>query len=509
MECNLKKQSVCVRENRLNQAVKVDFENEFILPDYCPPIKKVLNCKIEPEVSSKSITSESIGIDGIASVRILYVDEYDELYTFDNAFAFNKSVSVSCTAEKYIIKLSIADIKSICEVKAPRKIIVKGDFDTNISFTELLQKEFVCADQAEGLEALGDRCLMEESVLLAEKNVIIDEEIELSDSHPKIARIINYYGKINPEESKIMSGKIMLRGTLTVHTSYLAAETGEAVHIEQKIPYSQVCDMDGLDDGYTAKTSERLIFLEVKCRTNGYDDGRTLTVNAKLCINTEAVKTVECSAMVDAYSTLSDIKIEEGVFEKIKYFETVNSVFSAKKGLEFSEGSIGSVIDICPLAKITGLRCNNSTLSVFGIAYIRLILCTLEGIYEFYEKAIDFEYKCDLKNSYSVYSIEAIADIIKCNYIITSDSGLDIICELAVKAEICEKEVLTLIGNIETLKNEDIVHECSVNLCYYSSTVKIWNIAKEHKCSLSDIYDINGIDRGVKEAEGMLLIPVK
>ena len=48
---------------------------DFVLPDYLPDIAAVLKCTMKPVVQSKQLSGDRLIADGVANIRVLYLDE--------------------------------------------------------------------------------------------------------------------------------------------------------------------------------------------------------------------------------------------------------------------------------------------------------------------------------------------------------------------------------------------------------------------------------------------------
>lgn len=48
---------------------------DFVLPDYLPDIAAVLKCTMKPVVQSKQLSGDRLIADGVANLRVLYLDE--------------------------------------------------------------------------------------------------------------------------------------------------------------------------------------------------------------------------------------------------------------------------------------------------------------------------------------------------------------------------------------------------------------------------------------------------
>ena len=510
MESNFKTQNICTKECLLKCEKDIHIETEFVLPDYCPPIKKVLSVKTEPAISSKNISGSVLNLDGVSGLKVIYLDDRDTLCSYENAFIFSKNIECDFDLQGVQISADATSDRLNLRVLSERKLELKGPIVVKICINRANVHTCLCPMSSDGYETLCTTLPSKDRIMFTEKSLILDEEVSLSESHAQIGKILNYSGKILADECKVMNGKVMLKGNLLVCVTYLSAENFTACHYEQKLPYSQVCDVDGIDENFNCKTEEKLVFLEVKCRNSGYDETRTMTVNAKMNICVEVYCESDSTVVLDIYSTNKSI---EPLTEAVRIRspkEQVNDTFIAKKTLEFSGGAVSSVLDIRSDVQTTGIKQIDNCISVFGIAYIKMIVCDANGTPEFSERAIDFEYKYKTAEDAENKEYDALIHITNMSYVISSDSCIEISCEMAVCLEIFEvteyNVVTSVTDNGEAPKS---TNECSIIVCYLENDTDIWSIAKKYKSSVADIAALNSVDSGKNTVSGAVIVPVK
>ena len=74
MEYSLKKENSAVCETVLDAVSEQPLDLDFSLPDYCPDIERILKCRMCPSITSKSITGDRLDVDGVAVIRLYYLD---------------------------------------------------------------------------------------------------------------------------------------------------------------------------------------------------------------------------------------------------------------------------------------------------------------------------------------------------------------------------------------------------------------------------------------------------
>lgn len=510
MECKVNSEKLCFKECIFKCENEVPADAEFILPDYCSPIKKVLTYRIEPAVTAKNISGNSMNIEGVAAFKMIYLDDQDCMCSFDGAFVFSKTVETQSELSNVQVCATVSADRMNCRVISERRVTVKGSLILKVCVNQVKVLSMITGCEDGELAIRSCRIPAKKKILFAEKNIIIEDELSLSDSHAQIGRILNYCGVVQQDECRVMNNKVMLRGSLLIKVTYLSSENFSPCHFEQRIPYSQVCDVDGLDEACSCSTEPVLTYLEVKCRNSGYDESRTLLVNAKLCVNVEAACCSESEVALDVYSLSGEATPSFETVRCERLADRISDSFTARKTLEFTEGAIGSVTDIwCDVTTSTAKR-SESTVSVFGIVYIRMIVCNTEGVPEYCERAIDFEYKCNLSTDCQQISCDPKISISNLSYIIKSDSCIDVLCEMNVGmdvTEICELKAVTAVDVSDII--DACGNDCAIVVCYVDTETDIWSVAKKYRSRVEEIKAVNGIDSLENTVKGAVIIPVK
>lgn len=510
MECNIKTVEICSEKCLFEKEIEIFIESEFSLPEYYSPIKRTLNCKFEPAISSKNITGNTINIDGVASVKLIYCDDMNEPSCFESGLIFSKNIDTGLEISKAFVKTQIIDSKLNYSVKSERRFEVKGSITVNICVYEIVKTKCLSNIEDKNFEQKCFKMPVKEFVKCSEKNIIIDDELELSESHAKIDRILNYDGTIMPDECKLMNGKVMIKGTLVINLTYLSADDFKPCRLQHKIPYSQVCDIDGVNEEFTCGSNERLVFLEIKSRNNGNDQSRTISINAKLCVEIEAYIERENTLISDLYSFNNKIDINNSYINVKCLKDRFSDVFTVKKILEFSEGSIGSITDIWSKIKVTGINEKENCILIFGIAYIKMIICDISGNFEFVERTVDFEYKYNTTFSLNNCITDAKAFISNMSYVITSENSIEVTCNLSVNVNIFENREVNVITDMQVSENNLNDNDAlSLYVCFLETETDLWELAKTHRSSINRIREINGLDESQNIVNGSILIPAR
>ena len=507
MDCNFETREFCIKECILNEEFDLQADNEFRLADYYSPIKRVLNLKIEPAVTSKNITGNMVNIEGIAGVKLVYLSDNDELCCYEGSFIFTKNIECGDELIGTKIKTTVTAEKVSVKVSGERKFELCGALTLSVKIIKLKKQKYISHEKIKDCELKCDSMKMNERIVFGEKSIIIDEEIELAESYPEVERIINYEGTVLPDECKIMNGKVMLKGMLSLKIAYLSGEQLKACHVEQKIPYSQVCDLEGVDDKYICSTEEQLVFLEVKCRNGGYEEGRTLTVNAKICISAEASLCKDECIITDMYSTDRETELSCEDINEAVLIEKTKESFITKKTLRFSEGTVGSVLNLSAATCQNGVKVSDGVASIYGTVYVKILLCDTSSQPQYVERAIDFEYKYSSDNITENSEVIAALRLSNLSYIIIDDCTIEVSCELAVTLSVFNKASRRIVTGVMLKDSTDKCDDTAIYVCFNECESDLWSLAKRYKSSVSQISLVNKLEND--RASGVIVIPSK
>ena len=127
MEQLLQKQIVkagcCVLDHQEECAVV----GEYSLPDYCPDIAVVLKCIVTPRVQNRQWSGDQLLLDGIAEIRVLYLDEERRCV---RSVEFSQPISCSLRGEGKVdtalVSLELTPKYVNCRAVGPRRLEIRG-----------------------------------------------------------------------------------------------------------------------------------------------------------------------------------------------------------------------------------------------------------------------------------------------------------------------------------------------------------------------------------------------
>lgn len=342
----------------------------------------------------------------------------------------------------------------------------------------------------------------------ADKYLIIEEEIELGAGQPDIRCIIRYDAEASVTGSKILVGKSVVKGEMTVKLLYAPEGDLALQTVRYQLPFSQLIEMDGISEECDCESKVSIAHLEIKPRVSATGECRKLMLTAKLLITSECCCNNDVSVILDAYSRKyeADISKNDVCFNKIT--ENINQNFSCKKNLEFAESTLSSVADMWCEVKTDSVKFDENAMRVCGTVTAYIIACESDLTPTFFEKTIDFEYTHPM-NTDGEFKCSPEITVTSTNYTLTGEGSMELRLELNICASIYKCSNMPLITNIAVNNSKSLLKENRGAMIIYfaSSGEKIWDIARHYFSDVDELKQINEIDGDILLEDKMILVP--
>ncbi len=509
MEEKCLKTSVYVNDTVFTDSLEQAIDVDFTLPDFCPDISKIFKCQAEPRIASKSINGKTVTIEGIVAITLIYCDKEDNLCSYEYLYPFSKSVemqkeyssaNICCRARKEYLN---------CRAVTGRKVDIHGAIGL---FIKIFKKK--CCDIVSDYDDYGvelKRGIAPATVPMgyAEKYLLIEDEIRIGQSQPPICNILRYEANTCVKETKVINDKAVVKGEMSVSIIYCAERSSVPNCVKSVIPFSQIVDVEGITDTCQCDTRSELAMLEVKPRISSNGEIRSFSLNAKILLTCEGYCSNEIAVILDAYSRKfkADIKKNNISFEKITH--NISDSFNCKKNIEL-EDDLTSVVDIWSNVQSYNTRFENCYMVICGTVIVGMIVCNESGTAVYYEKPIDFEYKCPVNCELGVPHCEPQIEITSCSYTITSSNVIEVRVEIGINAAIYERNKMALISEMELDESSPIKKQgrSALKVYYAEENESVWDIARQNNASVEEVMQINELTDEKILTSKMILIPL-
>lgn len=500
-----------IYDGQVEQGVELD----YVLPDYCPDIFKILSCTLTPGITSKSITSDGkLAIDGIVYIKVLYLAENStDVHCIDQRYTYSKLVELSKTSVAEVKPLITIQTKSDycnCRAASPRRLDVRGAVSCRIK--AILPSEYNLPVIPETLQVRRQEIQCCGETIFAEKTLVIREDIETGSTG--IGFIMQSDIVPSVTDLRVIADKAVLKGTITVNALYgvFNPETNgcsEAEKMSADIPVSAILDIDGITDLHKSFAEICVLNGEFLCKS---DSG---IISCELVVMCRVRAQLEEKSFIatDVYSTDYETDFTSDVVRLSANPRNISQSVAIRSGLENDKGEIRSVWDVSSELKNTVCRPNaNGELTLSGQLCIHAYGTTDEGVPFSIEKQEAMEQIISNIDA----SPDAIVDFSTCvtntGFSIKSDGTLDVTSTISLDANlrnICSVEAINSVSVKEDCPKEKS-DEYALRICYTNTPTDCWSVAKRYNTTVDAIMEENEMDDTADcdtALSGMIIIP--
>ncbi len=493
----------------VNNSAEIPIDVDFTMPDYFPEISKILKCRAVSRIASKICSGNSITVDGCVTVTVIYSSPEHRICAYEYQYPFNKTFDAGCDTNGTCLIAKCKTEYINCRAVTGRKIDVHGAVGVYLNLSKRKCTDIIADVDIPSVELLRGKARATSPMGIAEKYLILEEDIELSDGKPSINSVLRYDASATVKECKLINNKAMVKGELSLRILYLP-ESGEPEIVTDTEPFSQLVEIDGVNDQCECSAMVQLANIELKPRVSASGEARSFILNCKMLVCCECCCNNDIEIVRDAYSRKfeADIKRSKVKFNKLE--QKINENFNCKKGLKVPDLDIASVCDMwCEVGSVKAV-CKNGEIKIDGTVTASFILKNAEGEPFFYEKSIEFEYSKPIDIPAEKFYCEPQVTVITCGYTLTGGSGIELYVELCVNASVYRSESVSLITDLCVNENTLIAKKDmgAMTVYFASEGENIWDIARKYLASVDEIKAINDIDSDVLGLEKMILVPM-
>ena len=283
-----------------NCTVKAELplETEILISDYLPPVFKLVKCFAKPVVLQKQLQPGKLTLEGYLRCTVYYQGEEDAgLCQTEQKLPFNKVLELpefSFTAWTAQVESQTEYLN--CRSVNSRRIEVRGAVGLVAAVHTQLKTEVITALSDGGVEQKLTTLNGVRRAAVLEKLVTV--EGELSFPSPPEA-ILDIAGTAAVRDLKILNGKAVAKGDLTVLCAWRAEGDHALQSLRLELPFNQVLDVDGLSEDCRCLCVAEPVGFTV---AQGEGDAPS-TLSATLMLRLRAWRPYQLQCVADAFST--------------------------------------------------------------------------------------------------------------------------------------------------------------------------------------------------------------
>ncbi len=513
MQIDFQKEMMHLSEMRESQRVTLLIEGDVIVPDIKSDIREVLLAEANAVVTGENCQGDTVNIAGVASLKILYLPEegncpkcMDSKFDFKDSLTLPGAEGLSLCSRATVEHIEFSLINS-------RKMNVK--IVVAISLRSYGQKQLnLITEGAEGSSLKLRRKNISAYELTADSacELVVSDEIEIPAAKPCAEEIIKMDARAVKGDCKIMAGKILLKGALSLRTLYQSAEgDGGVESMEHELPFSEMVDVAGLDEGSLCNVSYQVKEIYATLKENQKGEMRLVSLDFVLRGEVRASKTRELSLVDDCYSTEGDVNVSRETITVDELLCEGTSHETLREILAIPENApeVGAVYRLECQPKIQEVFIENERLIVKGKLLAFVLYGGVEAQEPMYSLVGEFDFDHSVPADGATEGAFCECDVTdqSVSFVLTGASEIELRCSLELYCRAVKKHQLEMVTGCEFSGEAETAEDRGLVIYFAQRGDSLWDIAKHYRTDMEKIMQINSLNQEVISPGQKILIP--
>lgn len=231
--------------------------DQFTVPDEKPDVKKVIDTRAEVEITDKRIIANKVIIEGEVELQIMYVAMKPEqpVHDLHRTIKFSDFVEMPEAQPGMNVQvhaeIEAVDVQPLVDPDLTADVIIK--LTVFVTETRTLRDVPTRLRDEEGF--IQETLRVDLEIGSGETQVVLRETTEVPLAKPDIAKVLeSRIDKTEVTETRILGGKVLVRGTADVEVVYVSDAPDQAVHaLHKELSFRTFVVVEGAESGMNAK----------------------------------------------------------------------------------------------------------------------------------------------------------------------------------------------------------------------------------------------------------------
>ena len=499
------KDSVCISKiiDQKNESVIV--EADSIIPDVKPDILSAISTSGTVCIYKKEILDGRIRIDGSIETYIMYLadDENSSVRSMSSNLDFSQTIDMPKAKVDMQLDTNIS-LKNIeCRVVNGRKISLRAilDIEARISLNENV--DIVNSVNVTDVQTLS-KSLNINSMIGSGTTKVYAKDTFTIDNIDNIAEIMKVDAKIINKDTKISYNKVLAKSDLSVRILYLT-EDNRINSIENTIPVMGFIDIPDITEENICSVKYEIKNMIIK--PNSVEE-HSIYVEVEIGIMCSVYKNQEITLIQDLYSPSRQLVFTQKQIKVMGAKEKSESTCNIRETQAIPEIQGNKIYDVGINVDITNQKVQNNRIMYEGELKLNFIYASSTAkLIDTKMITIPFTHTMDFAGINASSNIETMIEISNQDFVVTSDSSVDIKIDLQFTASSSKNADINIIDDIKEDETRQI-KTYSMVIYFVKSGDSLWKIAKKFGSTVERIVMVNSVeDENKLDVGQQLFIP--
>ncbi len=509
MSIELTRTDIGMTEMLYDNFAEQGIDCDISLPDYCPDIMRILRCSVTNSITNSKISGDRATVDGNAKIRIVYADDKNGIYCYEQDYPFSKYAELSDSYDGAVLCTSAKTEYANCRAVSKKRIDIHGVVSIRFRIFGIKRDSVITDAEGDGIQLKRNRVTTDNAVAVVMKKFQLSQTEEADGG--EIGKI--FYACASPilTETKIIKGKILLKGEAVLKVMYCSGnKENESVCVNYNLPFSEIVDIENIDDSCKVSVNFNVDQVQAEPKTDNDGEYKYLNLGCDICAVVTAYKSEELCVIADAYSTQKEIDAKYKTTSFTQILQNLNDSIICRESIDLS--SMNPQRIYAAIAQSPEAKCcfDSDKMTVRGKIPLKFILIDGEGVPAFCEREAEFEYSRSVDAKGGNLHCDPSLFLTGYSCSLTNDGRAEFKAEMNISADITETCECRTLVSLKASENAEIKKRHSaLVICFCNGGEKVWDIARKYNTTVEDIMSENELTSEEIGEKRMLMIPVK
>lgn len=492
MSIKLSKNNLCINQIVAQKNEKVTAEGDEIVPDVKPDILSIVATNGNVCIYKKEIQDGKVKIDGSVNAYVMYIadDEKSSIRAINTSIDFSKSIEMKEIKSNMQLESKSELINVECKILNGRKINLRANLQFNLTAYSNENVEYIDSiEENPNMQLLSEKTSINSLIGSGVTKVYAKDTVSI-DNVDNLSEIMKVGISLENKENKISYNKILTKADAVFKIMYLT-DDGRINTANATIPVMGFIDMQDVSEENICDVSYELKNIIIK--PNNVEE-HSVHVEAEIEVFCFVYKKQEINIIQDLYSKVSEIKYTKKTMNIIKDKCEMNETFNMRKQEKIDEIGKNKIYDV--ETKTTIIKSQIEEGRVLYQCEINLTFIYAEGSSSriSVKNVVEpFEFSVTSPNIANKCKIETSIELSKKDFVVMSDSSIDMKIDLNFRLNIIKESEINLIESVteEIAKNRE---SFSIVIYYTKVGDTLWKIAKRFGSTVDEIVKVNRIE---------------
>lgn len=491
MAIKLSKNSLCINQIVGQKSEKIMVEGDEIVPDVKPDILSIVSTNGNICMYKKEIQDGKVKIEGSINVYVIYIadDENSSMRALNTSVDFSKTIDMKEIKSNMQLDTRTELTNIECKILNGRKINLKANMQVMLTAYSNETIEYIDnIDNDKNIQLLAEKMTVNSLVGSGITKVYAKDTISI-DNIDNLSEIMKVNITLENRENKISYNKILTKADAVFKIMYLTDDNRINL-ATATIPVMGFIDMQNVSEDNICDVSYELKNILIK--PNNAEE-HSVHVEAEIEISCFAYKKQEINIIKDLYSKKSELQFSQKSIRIMKEKNEITETLNFRKQERIEEIRQNRIYDVEAKTTIISSQVEDGKVVYQGEINLTFIYADERTSRINVKNLVEpFEFAVTSTNITVKSKIETNIEILKKDFLVMSDSNIDVKLDLNFRLNIVQESEINIIENVNETEARN-KEACSIVIYYTKIGDTLWKIAKKFGSTIDEIVRVNNI----------------